>query len=245
MRSIENQKKIMSNQWQNNEDRKLDEQIDPSFSRQQDDTLNQLNQQNQPQELTQLQQQQPSQPSQPSQPPQQQQQAPNSSEAPLSDSTFNATAVAAAASNESATQQLALQQQQQQQQQQLLTHQQIQQPQPPQPPQVHLPPHHQLENKPNEEGQPQLTRNGRVLTNTKRAAQNRMAQRAFRQRKEAQYRDLELRANETDKLRVAIEQLQEENRQFRDHILTLQAKLIEQSDTPTPPAVFVPRKKEE
>jgi len=86
-----------------------------------------------------------------------------------------------------------------------------------------------------------LSRNGRPLTNTKRAAQNRSAQRAFRQRKEVYIKDLEEKVKEVDALKNTIETLKQENMQLRDYSLALQAKLIEQPDVPAPPVVFTTR----
>lgn len=93
--------------------------------------------------------------------------------------------------------------------------------------------------------EPTLSRNGRPLSGTKRAAQNRMAQRAFRQRKEIYIKDLEERAKEVDALKQTIENLKEENTQLRNYSLALQAKLIEQPDVPSPPNVFNTRTKKD
>ena len=65
-----------------------------------------------------------------------------------------------------------------------------------------------------------------VLT-TKRAAQNRNAQRAFRQRKEKYIKELEAKAAETDVLKQTIEELKAENMQLRDYTLQLQLRVIE------------------
>lgn len=91
-------------------------------------------------------------------------------------------------------------------------------------------------------------RNGhKALSGTKRALQNRKAQRAFRQRKEKYVKDLELKANEVDHLKQTIEDLRNENMQLRDYTLALQSRVIELSppniqsgdnSVPTPPAVF-------
>ncbi|KAK6198181.1 uncharacterized protein RJT21DRAFT_123044 [Scheffersomyces amazonensis] len=67
----------------------------------------------------------------------------------------------------------------------------------------------------------------RVVSGTKRAAQNRSAQRAFRQRKDKYIRDLELKASEVDQLRQTIDELRSENLQLRDYTLALQSRLIE------------------
>lgn len=65
-----------------------------------------------------------------------------------------------------------------------------------------------------------------VLT-TKRAAQNRNAQRAFRQRKEKYIKELEIRAAEADELRKNLNDVRQENLQLRDYTLVLQSKVIE------------------
>lgn len=69
--------------------------------------------------------------------------------------------------------------------------------------------------------------NYRPVSTTKRAKQNRNAQRAFRQRKEKYIKELELKAQESDQLRQTIEELKLENQQLRDYTLALQSKLIE------------------
>lgn len=84
-----------------------------------------------------------------------------------------------------------------------------------------------------------LTRQGRPLTNTKRAQQNRQAQRAFRQRKELYIKDLEAKVTELKTSRDTIDALRQENIQLRDYILALQSRLIEHpGGVPTPPAVY-------
>lgn len=69
----------------------------------------------------------------------------------------------------------------------------------------------------------------RVLSNTKRAAQNRSAQKAFRQRKEKYIKDLEATAAQVADLHKTIEELRQENLQLRDYTLALQSRLIELS----------------
>ncbi|KAK9462022.1 uncharacterized protein V1516DRAFT_673551 [Lipomyces oligophaga] len=88
------------------------------------------------------------------------------------------------------------------------------------------------------------SKNGRQLSNTKRAAQNRAAQRAFRQRKECYIKDLETKVRELKTSKAIVDSLHQENLQLRDYILALQSRLIEQSgvaDVPPPPAVFARR----
>jgi hypothetical protein len=79
------------------------------------------------------------------------------------------------------------------------------------------------------------------LTDTKRAHQNRVAQRAFRQRKEAYIKGLEEKAQEIDGLKATIESLKQDNMELRDYLLAVQAKLIEQPDVPAPAALYNPR----
>lgn len=83
----------------------------------------------------------------------------------------------------------------------------------------------------------EINRQGRPLTNTKRAQQNRQAQRAFRQRKELYIKDLEAKVNELKESKEAIEVLRRENVQLRDYILALQSRLIEHPGGVPPPSV--------
>ncbi|OWB79358.1 transcription factor activity, sequence-specific DNA binding protein [[Candida] boidinii] len=80
-----------------------------------------------------------------------------------------------------------------------------------------------------EKGLP-LIHNGKALTNTKRAAQNRAAQRAFRQRRDQYVKDLEVKVTQVKYLEETIEALKTENMQLRDYILGLQSKLLENGD---------------
>lgn len=74
-----------------------------------------------------------------------------------------------------------------------------------------------------------ISGNPRQLSGTKRAAQNRNAQKAFRQRKEKYIKDLEATAAETTSLKQTIEELRAENLQLRDYTLALQSRVIELS----------------
>ncbi|KAK7676528.1 hypothetical protein QCA50_020497 [Cerrena zonata] len=95
-----------------------------------------------------------------------------------------------------------------------------------------------------EEGE--LSHNGRPISGTKRAAQNRNAQKAFRQRKDKYVKDLEATAREVVHLKETIEELRAENLQLRDYTLELQGKVIalslnrerEGERVPTPPLSF-------
>ena len=69
------------------------------------------------------------------------------------------------------------------------------------------------------------------VSSTKRAAQNRSAQKAFRQRKDKYIKDLEQQAAEVNTLKQTIEELRAENLQLRDYTLALQSRVIELSPT--------------
>jgi hypothetical protein len=69
----------------------------------------------------------------------------------------------------------------------------------------------------------------RRVSNTKRAAQNRSAQRAFRQRKDKYVKELESRAAEVEHLKQTIEELRHDNLQLRNYTLALQSRVIELS----------------
>ncbi|KAI1977467.1 hypothetical protein LOZ53_001804 [Ophidiomyces ophidiicola] len=77
----------------------------------------------------------------------------------------------------------------------------------------------------------------RELSTSKRAAQNRAAQRAFRQRKEGYIRKLEEQVKEYEIMSENYKALQAENYQLREYIIGLQSRLIDtQSDVPELPA---------
>ena len=65
----------------------------------------------------------------------------------------------------------------------------------------------------------------RVLAQSKRAAQNRAAQRAFRQRKERYIKTLEQKATEFDLAQGIIQDLRKENVYLRDYVVRLQAEV--------------------
>ncbi|EAW13549.1 bZIP transcription factor [Aspergillus clavatus NRRL 1] len=76
----------------------------------------------------------------------------------------------------------------------------------------------------------------RPLSTSKRAAQNRAAQRAFRQRKEAHIRDLEGKVKAYETMGEAIKALQAENYQLREYIINLQSRLLDtQGEVPELP----------
>lgn len=64
---------------------------------------------------------------------------------------------------------------------------------------------------------------------TRRAAQNRSAQKAFRKRKERYIKDLEAQVAEVPQLKRIIEDLKTENMKLRDYTIFLQGKLIDSS----------------
>ncbi|KAF2644876.1 hypothetical protein P280DRAFT_466139 [Massarina eburnea CBS 473.64] len=77
----------------------------------------------------------------------------------------------------------------------------------------------------------------RELSTSKRAAQNRAAQRAFRQRKEEYIKQLKDQVKEFEQLCELYKTLQTENYQLRDYIINLQSRLLEtQGEIPPAPA---------
>ncbi|KAI9681502.1 MAG: hypothetical protein M1817_002786 [Caeruleum heppii] len=80
----------------------------------------------------------------------------------------------------------------------------------------------------------------RELSTSKRAAQNRAAQRAFRQRKEGYIKKLEEQVRDLHALEENYKAIQAENYQLRDYIINLQSRLIEsQTEFPQPPSNIV------
>ncbi|OQE18652.1 hypothetical protein PENSTE_c017G09355 [Penicillium steckii] len=76
----------------------------------------------------------------------------------------------------------------------------------------------------------------RELSTSKRAAQNRAAQRAFRQRKETYIRKLEDEVKNIDARNDQIKQLSNENYALRDYVITLQSRLMDvQAEVPELP----------
>ncbi|KAL8672119.1 MAG: hypothetical protein Q9168_003393 [Polycauliona sp. 1 TL-2023] len=77
----------------------------------------------------------------------------------------------------------------------------------------------------------------RELSTSKRAAQNRAAQRAFRQRKEGHIKQLETQVKDYNTLSESFKNLEAENYQLRDYIINLQSRLIEShGEFPQPPS---------
>ncbi|KAJ5583171.1 bZIP transcription factor bZIP-1 [Penicillium sp. DV-2018c] len=77
----------------------------------------------------------------------------------------------------------------------------------------------------------------RELSTSKRAAQNRAAQRAFRQRKETYIRKLEEEAKGIEPLKDQVRAMVQENYQLREYIINLQSRLLEaQGEVPDLPS---------
>jgi hypothetical protein len=76
----------------------------------------------------------------------------------------------------------------------------------------------------------------RELSQSKRAAQNRAAQRAFRQRKEGYIKKLEQQVRDYGEMETTFKGLQNENYALRDYVLRLQSRLLDsQGEYPQPP----------
>jgi hypothetical protein len=76
----------------------------------------------------------------------------------------------------------------------------------------------------------------RELSQSKRAAQNRAAQRAFRQRKEEYIKKLEQQVRDFGDVEQSYKQLQSENYALREYVIHLQSRLLDtQGDFPAPP----------
>lgn len=100
--------------------------------------------------------------------------------------------------------------------------------------------HQQLQQHHNTDNDPDYnSKQSRPLSTSKRAQQNRQAQRAFRQRKEMYVKELEAKVQELKASKDTIDMLRQENIQLRDYILSLQSRLIEHpGGVPTPPSVY-------
>ncbi|KAH6856657.1 hypothetical protein B0I37DRAFT_80190 [Chaetomium sp. MPI-CAGE-AT-0009] len=76
----------------------------------------------------------------------------------------------------------------------------------------------------------------RELSQSKRAAQNRAAQRAFRQRKEGYIKKLEQQVRDYGEMESTFKSLQAENYTLRDYVMRLQSRLLDaQGEYPQPP----------
>ncbi|KAL0264167.1 hypothetical protein SLS55_000113 [Diplodia seriata] len=77
----------------------------------------------------------------------------------------------------------------------------------------------------------------RELSTSKRAAQNRAAQRAFRQRKEEYIKSLKDQVKDYEQMADQFRAIQAENNTLRDYVISLQARLLEsQGSYPEPPS---------
>ncbi|TWU76448.1 hypothetical protein ED733_007091 [Metarhizium rileyi] len=76
----------------------------------------------------------------------------------------------------------------------------------------------------------------RELSQSKRAAQNRAAQRAFRQRKEGYIKKLEQQVREFAEMEQTYKAVQAENYSLREYVVHLQSRLLDtQGEYPPPP----------
>lgn len=76
--------------------------------------------------------------------------------------------------------------------------------------------------------QPQHGAGPRAVIPSKRAAQNRAAQRAFRQRKERYVKDLEKKAKLMDDWKIEIEKLRQENKELKENQMRLEKQIHQQ-----------------
>ncbi|KAK3369068.1 hypothetical protein B0T24DRAFT_595849 [Lasiosphaeria ovina] len=76
----------------------------------------------------------------------------------------------------------------------------------------------------------------RELSQSKRAAQNRAAQRAFRQRKEGYIKKLEQQVRDHAEMETSYKAMQTENYTLREYVIHLQSRLLDaQGEFPQPP----------
>ncbi|KAI0132295.1 hypothetical protein BJ170DRAFT_680182 [Xylariales sp. AK1849] len=76
----------------------------------------------------------------------------------------------------------------------------------------------------------------RELSQSKRAAQNRAAQRAFRQRKEHYIKKLEQQVREYSEMEHSYKTIQNDNYALREYVIQLQSRLLDlQVELPQPP----------
>ncbi|KAF7726720.1 hypothetical protein EC973_008494 [Apophysomyces ossiformis] len=74
---------------------------------------------------------------------------------------------------------------------------------------------------------PSQPKSTRPVIPSKRAAQNRAAQKAFRQRRDQYVKDLESKAKEMDRWKEEIDQLRIENKQLRETVASLEKKIAD------------------
>ncbi|KAI9299513.1 hypothetical protein BJ944DRAFT_145376, partial [Cunninghamella echinulata] len=67
--------------------------------------------------------------------------------------------------------------------------------------------------------------NNRAVIPSKRAAQNRAAQKAFRQRRDQYVKDLEKKVKEMDDWKQDIEMIKDENKQLKQLVQQLQSRI--------------------
>ncbi|KAB5576545.1 hypothetical protein GE09DRAFT_1216239 [Coniochaeta sp. 2T2.1] len=80
----------------------------------------------------------------------------------------------------------------------------------------------------------------RELSQSKRAAQNRAAQRAFRQRKELYIKKLEQEVRDYQEMEGNFKEMQKENFALRQYVINLQSRLLDtRGDIPQPPPGLV------
>ncbi|POR38823.1 Putative transcription factor kapC [Tolypocladium paradoxum] len=86
------------------------------------------------------------------------------------------------------------------------------------------------------DGSPDGRKAKRELSQSKRAAQNRAAQRAFRQRKEGYIKKLEQQVREYNDMEQSFKAMQSENYALREYVIHLQSRLLDvQGEFPQPP----------
>ncbi|SCU77488.1 LAME_0A01266g1_1 [Lachancea meyersii CBS 8951] len=71
-----------------------------------------------------------------------------------------------------------------------------------------------------------IGKSGKPLRNTKRAAQNRSAQKAFRQRRDRYIKDLETKVEEFDRLDAQVAALSQENESLKRYVMELEQRLM-------------------
>jgi len=90
-------------------------------------------------------------------------------------------------------------------------------------------------NPPLEPQNPDVRKGRRELSTSKRAAQNRAAQRAFRQRKEQYIGSLKAQVSEYEQIASHYKVLEHENLLLREYVIQLQSRLLANGDSDMPP----------
>jgi len=83
---------------------------------------------------------------------------------------------------------------------------------------------------------PEVRKGRRELSTSKRAAQNRAAQRAFRQRKEQYIQTLKSQVSNYEQMATNYKNLEKENLILREYIIQLQSRLLDAGHRDIPPA---------